>query len=111
LISGKQILGAVRLLAASDILPSGSIPGPGGAEMSTKVSELSSATIGIQSSLTARFAVGYFKVSEICELKQVSKSQFYLDKAAGLVVIEKFGKMSRIPGWSAAKYLGLKTPH
>ena len=76
--------------------------------MSTKSSEFSGNNAEIHSNLSARFSVGYFRVSEICELKQISKSQFYLDKAAGLIVVEKFGKLSRISGWSAAKYLGVK---
>lgn len=59
-------------------------------------------------SLMARFTAGFFRISELCELKQISKSQFYLDASSGLVTIEKFGKLSRVPGWSAARYLGVK---
>ena len=59
-------------------------------------------------SLMVRFAAGFFRISELCELKQISKSQFYVDAASGLVTVEKFGKLSRVPWWSAAKYLGVQ---
>jgi hypothetical protein len=76
--------------------------------MSKKTSESLRIDSEAVDSLMVRFAAGFFRISELCELKQVSKSQFYLDASSGLVTIEKFGKLSRVPGWSAARYLGIK---
>ena len=58
-------------------------------------------TISIQD----RLEVGNLTISEVCVLKQRSRSGFYADLKAGLVEIRKQGRLSIIPGPIARRYI------
>ena len=59
--------------------------------------------------LADRLRHGFLTVDEVCALKRCSRSRFYEDARSGVVAYEKDGRLTRIRGPVAARYLGLET--
>lgn len=55
--------------------------------------------------LEDRFAHGNLTVAEVCTLAGRSRSGFYEDLKAGLVVVRKAGRRTLVPGPAAKRYI------
>jgi hypothetical protein len=60
-------------------------------------------------SLQERLEFGNLSIDEVCALKRRSRSSFYADVKAGLVVIKKQGRLSVVPGPIAKRYIAGET--
>jgi hypothetical protein len=56
-----------------------------------------------------RLESGNLTVDEVCWLRNCSRVQFYRDRRAGLVAIEKIGRRSVVRGPVAKRYIAFET--